>query len=359
MPILPRREARTVPDPPRGGPAIQLEDLVKVYPGAVTGLAGLSVGVERGEIFGLLGPNGSGKTTAVRVLVTLLRQTSGSARVGGFDTGREPGRVREIIGYAGQFVGVDDDLTVHENLVLQGLLHGLAPNARSAQRITDLVDALGLAGVAGERARRLSGGLRRRLDLAQALVHRPAVLFLDEPTTGLDPQSRNALWGQLRELRQQGMTVWLTTQYLEEADRLCDRVAILDAGRLVALGTPASLKREVGGGRLVVTLGEEAGRTLAARALASCPGVTRVQPGMPGEALVAYVEDPGVALVRAVRLLDAEGIPAAAVEQARVSLDDVFLRYTGQRPRAEARVRGAVSGVFAAAHGRRPGRGAS
>jgi ABC-type multidrug transport system ATPase subunit len=343
---------------PGGGPAIEVADLVKVYPGGATGLAGVSVGVARGEIFGLLGPNGSGKTTTVRVLVTLLRQTSGIAQVGGFDTAREPGRVREVIGYAGQFVGVDDDLTVHENLVLQGLLHGMPRNAGSAQRVADLVDALGLAEVAGERARRLSGGLRRRLDLAQALVHRPAVLFLDEPTTGLDPQSRNALWAQLRELSREGMTVLLTTQYLEEADRACDRVAILDAGRLVAVGTPASLKQEVGGGRLALTLGDEAGRARAAAALRSCPGVTRVEPGAAGGVVLVYVTDPSADLVPVVRLLDAEGVPVAAVEQARASLDDVFLRYTGRRPRAEARVRGAVSGVFAAAHGRRSARGA-
>jgi ABC-type multidrug transport system ATPase subunit len=343
----------------RGGPAIEVEDLVKVYPGGATGLAGVSVGVERGEIFGLLGPNGSGKTTALRVLVTLLRKTSGVARVGGYDTEREPGRVRGVIGYAGQFVGVDDDLTVHENLVMQGLLHGLPPNPHSAKRVADVQESLGLAEVAGERAGRLSGGLRRRLDLAQALVHRPAVLFLDEPTTGLDPQSRNALWGQLRHLSQEGMTVLLTTQHLEEADRACDRVAILDAGRLVAAGTPESLKHEVGGGRLALTIADEADRARAARVLASCPAVTHVQPEAPGEAVVAYVKDPCVDLVPIIRLLDAEGIRVAAVEQARASLDDVFLCYTGQRPRAEPRMRGAVSGAFAAAHGRGARRGAS
>jgi ABC-2 type transport system ATP-binding protein len=178
-----------------------------VYPGGRAALAGISFTVDRGEVFGFLGPNGSGKTTTVRILVTLLRKTSGVARVSGFDTDREPRRVREVIGYAAQGTGVDDDLTAHENLMLTGLLHGL-PAREVAERAEELLDALSLAEVAGERAGRFSGGMRRRLDLAQALVHRPPVLFLDEPTAGLDPQSRNALWELLRALNRQGTTVW-------------------------------------------------------------------------------------------------------------------------------------------------------
>src|SRR6266487_1770064 len=219
------------------GPAIEVAGLVKVYPGGKTALAGISLSVDRGEIFGFLGPNGSGKTTTVRILVTLLGKTSGRARVGGFDTDRQAGRVRELIGYAGQSVGIDDDLSAAENLTLGGALHGLGRD-QSRQRAAELLATFSLDEVADVRAGRLSGGLRRRLDLAQALVHAPAVLFLDEPTTGLDPQSRNALWGTLRQLREQGTTVFLTTQYLEEADRTCDRVAILDDGRLLKVGTP-------------------------------------------------------------------------------------------------------------------------
>jgi ABC-type multidrug transport system ATPase subunit len=179
------------------------------------------------------------------------------------------------------------------------------------------------------------------------------VLFLDEPTTGLDPQSRNALWGLLRHLADNGTTVFLTTQYLEEADRACDRVAILDYGRLVRVGTPQALKGEVGGGRLVLTIGDEAGSARAAGALASSPEVTRVQPGRPGEPLVVYADDAPASVAPVLRLLEADGIKVAALEQAQATLDDVFLRYTGERPRVEARVEGAVSTMFGAAHGRR------
>jgi ABC-2 type transport system ATP-binding protein len=336
----------------RDGAAIEVEDLVKVYAGGKIGLAGVSFCVGRGEIFGFLGPNGSGKTTTVRILVTLLRKTSGTARVIGFDCERQADRVRAMIGYAGQSVGVDDDLTAVENLALGGVLHGVLPDA-TRRRAVQLLEAFSLTEVANVRAGRLSGGLRRRLDLAQALVHRPAVLFLDEPTSGLDPQSRNALWGLLRHLSQEGTTVFLTTQYLEEADRTCDRVAILDQGKLVKVGTPEALKQEVGGGRLVLTIADEVGSARAARALGSSPEVTRVQSGRTGDPLVVYVDDARASVAPLLRLLEAEGVEIAGVDQAPASLDDVFLRYTGERPRVEAKVEGATSSMFAAAHGRR------
>jgi ABC-type multidrug transport system ATPase subunit len=332
--------------------AIAVEDLTKVYPGGKAALAGVSFAVDRGEIFGFLGPNGSGKTTTVRILVTLLGKTSGLAWVGGFDVDRDPHRVRELIGYAGQSVGVDDDLTVRENLALGMVLHDV-PRKDSRRQLELLLDGLSLIEVADVRAGRLSGGLRRRLDLAQALVHRPSVLFLDEPTTGLDPQSRNALWGLLRHVSENGTTVFLTTQYLEEADRACDRVAILDDGRLVRVGTPRDLKQEVGGGRLMLTLVAEAGSERAAEALVSSPHVARVQPARRGEPLVVYVDDAPASVPAVLRLLEAEGIRVVALEQAQASLDDVFLRYTGEHPRVEAKVGGAVSGMFASSHGRR------
>jgi ABC-type multidrug transport system ATPase subunit len=228
-----------------------------------TALGGVSFAVGRGEIFGLLGPNGSGKITTVRILVTLLEKTSGAARVGGFDTDRQPGQVRQVIGYAGQSIGVDDDLTAAENLKLGGLLHDL-PHDQASKRAAELLDAFSLTEVAGQRAGRPSGGMQRRLDLAQALVHRPMVLFLDEPTTGLNPQSRNALWAQLRRRsREEGVTILLTTQHLEEADRARDRVAIIDQGRLVTIGTPHAMKEEVGGARLVLTIHPRRGRPRA------------------------------------------------------------------------------------------------
>jgi ABC-2 type transport system ATP-binding protein len=332
--------------------AIEVEDLIKVYPGGKTALAGVSFSVDRGEIFGFLGPNGSGKTTAVRILVTLLRKTSGIARVGGLDVEAQAGRVRDSIGFAGQSVGVDDDLTAVENLTLGGVLHGRSYSA-ARQRAGEMLGIFSLADVAGVRAARLSGGMRRRLDLAQAMVHGPTVVFLDEPTTGLDPQSRKALWELLRHLSENGTTVFLTTQYLEEADRACDRVAILDDGRLVKVGTPRNLKQEVGGGRLTLTIREDPDRTLAVQVLASIPNVTRVQPGRKGEPLVVYVDDPSTSAPLVLSLLQAEGIDVASLEQAQASLDDVFLRYTGERPRVEAGVEGAVSTGFASAHGRR------
>ena len=332
--------------------AVEAEDLAKVYPGGQRALDGVSFSVGRGEIFGFLGPNGSGKTTTVRILVTLLSATSGAARVGGFDVSREPGRIRALTGYAGQFTGVDDDLTVRENLALSGLLHGLRRGEASA-RADELIGAFSLDQVAGQRARSLSGGLRRRLDLAQALVHRPSVLFLDEPTTGLDLQSRTALWGRLRELSAEGTAVFLTTQYLEEADRACDRVAIIDGGRLIRAGTPAALKEEVGGGRLELTLAGPSDRAAAAALLAGSPAVIRAVPAGDDGPVVAYVADPAAAVAPVLRLLDSQGIGVAAVSQAQASLDDVFLRYTGARPRDEAPVTGTVSSMFAAAHGRR------
>jgi ABC-2 type transport system ATP-binding protein len=335
-----------------GAPAIEVDELKKVYPGGTTALAGVSFAVGQGEVFGFLGPNGSGKTTTVRILITLLRQNSGAARVGGFDTAGEPARVRELIGYAGQAIGVDDDLTVHENLALQVLLHRVSPAAIKEQA-EQLVETLGLSELLNQRVGRLSGGLRRRVDLAQALVYRPAVLFLDEPTTGLDPQSRGALWAHLRTLSQEGMTIFLTTQYLEEADRACDRVAIIDQGQLVKIGSPAKLKREVGEGRLLLTLADEDDRGRAADLVAACPTVARVEPAGRGDAVVAYVHDVRASVPRIIERLVDEAIEVTALEQAQASLDDVFLRYTGSRPHSEAPTIRAVSGLFAAAHGRR------
>ncbi len=330
--------------------SIEVAGLVKDYPGGRRALAGLSLSVGAGETFGLLGPNGSGKTTTVRILVTLLAMTSGAAAVGGYDVASQAGRVRGLIGYAGQFVGVDDDLTAAESLALQGMLHGLS-HQDAWVRCGEVLEALSLADVAATRAGRLSGGQRRRLDVAQALVHRPRVVFLDEPTTGIDPQARAGLWDELRRLcREEGTTVFLTTQYLEEADRACDRVAIIDAGRLVRAGTPASLKAEVGGGRLTLAFDDAATEARAARLLRDLASVVGVEAGDP---LVVSVTNPRADLAPLLAALGKAGIEPTGVEQSQVSLDDVFLACTGHRPRAEAAQRGATSGIFAAAHGRR------
>jgi ABC-2 type transport system ATP-binding protein len=342
-------------DTVQGGPgaaAIEVENLTKVYAGGKTALAGISFSVAPGEVFGFLGPNGSGKTTTVKILVTLLKQTSGRATVGGFDTGRDAGRVRELIGYTGQTVGVDDDLKVHEHLILQVLLHGRSPRAGRDQAM-EIVEALGLSNLLNERVGRLSGGLRRRVDLAQALVYQPTVLFLDEPTSGLDPQSRGALWAYLRRLSREGTTIFLTTQYLEEADQACDRVAIIDHGQLVTIGSPAELKAEVGEGRLLLTLAREGDRNAAADLIAATPTVARLEVGRHEEPLVAYVRDVDASLPLILRQLNEGGIDITTVRQANASLDDVFLRYTGRRPVVEAPSVKAVSSVFSSAHGRR------
>ena len=328
---------------------IEVGNLVKEYRGGQAALNGVSFSVAAGETFGLLGPNGSGKTTTVRILVTLLRPTSGRATVGGFDVARAPQRVRAVMGYAGQFVGVDDDLTGLENLALQGIVHGIS-HRDAWVRAGVLLEAMDLTQIATVRAGQLSGGQRRRLDVAQALVHRPAVVFLDEPTTGLDIQSRRGLWDELRRLsREEGTTVFLTTQYLEEADRACDRVAIIDAGRLVRVGEPAELKAEVGGGRLVLGLEDEVMRGRAAGLLEGLPGVVGVTAG---DRLVVSVANAHRNLAPLLAALDRAAIELSSVEQAQVSLDDVFLACTGRQPRNEPSRRGTTSGIFAVAHGR-------
>jgi ABC-2 type transport system ATP-binding protein len=349
MPILTQRQPRVSTAHERT-PAIAVTNLAKVYPGGRAAVDGISFSVDRGQIFGLLGPNGSGKTTTVRILVTLLSQSGGTATVGGFDVSREPERVRTLIGWAGQSIGIDDDLSGAENLALHGMLHGLTHD-EAWSRAGEVLDELSLTHLAQQRARRLSGGQRRRLDLATALVHRPAVLFLDEPTTGLDPQSRTRLWERLRRLKDEdGVTIFLTTQYLEEADRACDQVAIIDAGRLVTVGKPAALKAELRQGRLALAIPDAGERARAERLLRDCAWVAAVEPGNP---IVVHVADAASGVAPLVRLVDEAGIQVAAVEQRGVTLDDVFVRYTGRLPRTEAPIVGATSGLFASAHGRR------
>ncbi|MHB8430989.1 MAG: ATP-binding cassette domain-containing protein [Acidimicrobiales bacterium] len=329
---------------------VEVRDLIKVYGGTKRAVDGLSFDVGSGEIFGFLGPNGSGKTTTIRVLVTLLAKTSGVVTVGGFDIERDPAKVRGIIGYAAQSIGVDNDLTAGENLVLQGRLHRLG-RREASRRSAELLERFGLGTVSGQRAGRLSGGTRRRLDLAQALMHRPQLLFLDEPTTGLDPQSRNALWAYLEELRGTGTTIFLTTQHLEEADLACDRVAIIDKGHLARIGIPAALKKEVGAERIVLTLVESgAGHTYerAAKVARACPGVSGL---VQTEPLILSVTDAGRCLPGVIRRLDEEGIEIATLRHLQVSLDDVFLHLTGHAVHAETGGEGAPSSLFASLHG--------
>jgi daunorubicin resistance ABC transporter ATP-binding subunit len=314
---------------------IEVEDLVKVYPDGTRAVDGVSFDVPEGELFGFLGPNGAGKTTIIRILVTLLPRTSGTARIGGFDVGAQAEQVRRMIGYAAQFIGVDDDLSARENLVLQARLHGVAP-AEAARRADELLEVFSLTEVANKRAGSFSGGMRRRLDLAQALVHRPPLVFLDEPTTGLDPQNRNALWRHLTDLNRAGTTIFLTTQYLEEADHLCARVAIIDHGRIAVVGSPEELKRSIGGDVVTVTLAPDAAEDDVARLLSTLAALDGAgEPTRFDHSVALPLKDAGGVLSDLVRKLDDSGLTIAKLSVASPSLDEVFLRYTGEVLRVE------------------------
>jgi ABC-2 type transport system ATP-binding protein len=313
---------------------IEVTDLYKHF-GDVKAVDGISFSVEEGAIFGFLGPNGAGKTTTIRVLVTLSKQTSGTAVVAGIDVAEDPTAVRSRIGYAAQATGIDGDLTGRENLILQGRLHGMSQRDAAAEA-DQILEVTSLSDVAERRAGTYSGGMARRLDLGQALIHRPAVLFLDEPTTGLDPQNRNALWEYLHRLNADGMTMLLTTQYLEEADELVDTLAIIDEGEIVVEGSPAQLKREVGGDSIVLTLSDDSTPEDLQRveaAMRSLENTTAVE--VLDGAVAVYVEDGGSRLAEVVRSVDALGVHLGRLELAEPSLDQVFLRHTGARLRVE------------------------
>ncbi|MGF1427150.1 ATP-binding cassette domain-containing protein [Kitasatospora sp. LaBMicrA B282] len=297
----------------------------------VDAVRGLDLTVEPGEIFGLLGPNGAGKTTTMRMLATLIRPDGGDATLAGADLRTEPGEVRRRIGYVSQGGGTTDGATAREELVHQARLYGLG-KAEATRRAEAAVTAFELTGFADRPCRGYSGGQRRRVDLALGVVHRPRLLFLDEPTVGLDPPGRAAVWAEVRRLRDDGMTVFLTTHYLDEADALCDRIGIVDQGRLVAEGTPDQLKREISGDALSVGLPEVGAVATAARAeaaLAALPGLHRMEPGEAGE-LRLYLDDGAAAVPRVLRALAAAGVEPTELRLQRPSLDDVFLARTGR-----------------------------
>ncbi|MET9304511.1 ATP-binding cassette domain-containing protein [Streptomyces cellulosae] len=305
--------------------AVLSEGLEKRF-GAVHAVRGLDLAVARGTVCGLLGPNGAGKTTAVRLLTTLLRPDAGSARVAGLDLVREAAAVRRRIGVTGQDTSIDGDLTGRENLRLFARLHRTRD---AAARADELLDRFGLTEVAGRPASTWSGGMRRRLDLAVSLVRRPEVLFLDEPTTGLDPAGRGLIWEVVRELTGEGTTVLLTTQYLEEADRLADDIALVDRGRVAHTGSPAELKALVGTHAEVVVAN---GATLEAAA-GVLDRLTGSHPTLDRERLAvgAVTRDPTLTLPHLVRTLDAAGVPLVDASLRPPTLDDVFLRLT-ERP---------------------------
>ncbi len=307
----------------QNGIAIRAEGLTKRF-GSVVALGGIDFQVAAGTIFGFLGPNGAGKTTAIRILTTILSPDEGRAEILGYDVVRDADAVRYRIGLAGQFAAVDPNLTGQENLRLVGKLAQM-PRQAIVSRADELLERFDLSEAADRPVRTYSGGMRRRLDVAAALVQRPPVLFLDEPTTGLDLQSRNALWETIRELVSEGTTVLLTTQYLEEADRLAGRVAVIDVGRVIAEGTPAELKANLGSTVIEIGMRDEAEAVRAQGALAMLNG----GPELEGTMLRLSSEGPGV-LMDVLRTLDGRGLSPSSLTVREPSLDDVFLALTGR-----------------------------
>jgi ABC-2 type transport system ATP-binding protein len=310
--------------------AIEVRGLVKTYPKGVRALDGIDFSVETGSVFGLLGPNGAGKSTTVKILTTLSRPDSGEARVSGIDVVRQPDRVRHVIGCVAQQSGIDVQATGRENLLLQGRLYGMSRSVLEP-RVDALLKRFGLVEAAHRVARTYSGGMKRKLDVAMGLIHLPQVLFLDEPTTGLDPEARADMWTEIERLAaEEGLTILLTTHYLEEADRLARRLAIVDAGRIVAEGTPDELKSELRGDALHVELADADADGLVTAALAPLSEIRDVT--IEDGRLVHARADNGARAVPVVlQVLEAHGVGVASVTVARPSLDDVYLRHTGHR----------------------------
>jgi ABC-2 type transport system ATP-binding protein len=304
-------------------PAIVVERLERAF-GEVAAVQGIDLRVEEGEIYGFLGPNGAGKTTTVRMLTTLLLPTGGRAEVAGYDVVAAAREVRASIGVALQEAALDPLMTGRELIRLQATLQGL-PSGAGRKRADELLERVGLGSAAERRVGGYSGGMKRRLDLAAALVHEPRVLFLDEPTTGLDPVSRKTIWEEVQALNDDGTTVFLTTQYLEEADQLADNVGIIDSGRIVAEGTPEALKGEVGKPHVELLVGEG---SVAAAELA-CREVGRLLPPKDGKRVLLEVGNGAADIPRVVRALDEAGVAVESLELVRPTLDDVFVAKTG------------------------------
>jgi ABC-2 type transport system ATP-binding protein len=310
-----------------GDPAVRVEGLEKAY-GKTRALRGLDLTAEAGSILGILGANGAGKTTTVRILATLLRPDAGLAEVAGFDVVREPGEVRARIGLTGQYAAVDELLTGRENLELVAALSHLGRSQRR-RRVNELLERFDLDDAASRPLRTYSGGMRRRLDIAASLVAAPAVLFLDEPTTGLDPRSRQAMWTAIEELAADGTAVLLTTQYMEEAERLADRIVVIDGGRVIAGGSAGDLKARVGGARVELNLARGADLDVAARALEPV-GSGPAQVDREFHRLTLPVVTAELALPSVVRALDGAGVRLSGLSLRQPSLDDAFLALTGK-----------------------------
>jgi ABC-2 type transport system ATP-binding protein len=323
---------------------ITVKNLVEIYSDGTKAVDDISFSVKEQEFFGFLGPNGAGKSTTIKILTTLLRKTSGSVTVAGHDIFSDAAEIRKIIGVQSQETTVDGDLTGRENIMLQGHFQQMESN-KLKKRVDELLQLVGLESAADKRARNYSGGMKKRLDLATALVHEPKLLFLDEPTTGLDPQSRTAIWGYLQKLnKEEGTTIFLTTQYLEEADKLCKRLAIIDFGKIVANGSPAELKRQVGADSIRIGLENcERDRDKAKSIIKTMTGVTEIVDSE--ECINVYAQNASSLIADIVRALDSTDIRLTSVTFSQPSLDDVFVKHTGRRIRAEELVK-APSAMF-------------
>ncbi len=314
---------------------ILVKDLRKTYGKDILAVDGVSFAVKKGEIFGFLGPNGAGKSTTIKILTTLLEKSSGTVTIDGFDIDRDQAKVRQIIGYSSQEVGVDDDLTARENLLLQCSFHHI-PKEKAREKVDELLRTVRLAEAADRRLRTFSGGMRKRLDLASALVSEPKILFLDEPTTGLDPQSRQDIWEYIVKLNRQGMTIFLTTQYMEEADRLAGRLCIVDQGKIVAEGTPSELKAQVGSDKITLHFKVDdfsscdKARELMEK-LAGVQEVGQCRDGVVYENGLTIMTKNGSAMVtQVVRAMDNAGINVEQLNLSTPTLDEVFLKLTGK-----------------------------
>jgi len=329
---------------------IQVKNLVLIYSDGTKAVDDISFSVREGEFFGFLGPNGAGKGTTIKILTTLLKKTSGTAAVAGYDVDKDASAIRKIIGVQSQDTTVDGDLSGRENIELQGHFHQM-PTSEIKPRVDELIKLVGLESAADRRARNYSGGMKKRLDLATALIHKPKMLFLDEPTTGLDPQSRAAIWSYLEKLnKEEGITMFLTTQYLEEADKLCKQLSIIDYGKIVASGTPSELKHQIGADSIRISI--EDCKNVGPRAkeiIMSMTGVNEIIDSE--ECFTVYAKNAGLLIPDIVRALDSSDIRLMSVTFSSPSLDDVFMKHTGRRIRVEELVK--APGYSATRFGRR------
>lgn len=317
---------------------IEVKDLVLVYSNGTKAVDTVSFNVKKGEFFGFLGPNGAGKSTTIKVLTTLLKKTSGSAQIAGYDLDKDSNEIRKLIGVQTQETAIDGDLTGRENLMLQGHFQQLS-GSQLKNRVDELFKLVDLEKFSDKNVRNYSGGMKKRLDLATALVHKPQLLFLDEPTTGLDPQSRSAIWNYLEKLNKEDKTtIFLTTQYMEEADKLCNALAIIDTGKIVAAGTPRELKEQVGLDSIKLDLKDcDKDKASAIKVLKELGGVSNISET--GGCLTAFAKNASLIIADIVRSFDSLGIVLSGVSFSPPSLDDVYLQKTGKRIRTEALVK--------------------